>query len=128
MIKTPVPADENLSDLRSQLTSGMTLVMLCAALFVTWYVLTLAVCATAAYAFAKLKYRGRDAIFWVVLSSQMIPGIVTLIPSFLVVRAIPFAGGNNWLGSGGHGWLNSFAGLIIPGAGGALASPRRNVV
>jgi multiple sugar transport system permease protein len=82
--------------------------------------LTLAVCALAAYAFSKLEYRGRDVLFWLVLSSQMIPGIVTLIPVFLVVRAVPLAGGNDILGRGGHGWLNSFAGLIVPGAGGAF--------
>jgi multiple sugar transport system permease protein len=82
--------------------------------------LTLVVCAMAAYAFSKLEYKGRDVLFWIVLSSQMIPGIVTLIPSFLVLRAVPFAGGNDWLGRGGHGWLNSFAGLIIPSAGGAF--------
>jgi len=82
--------------------------------------LTLGVCSMAAYAFSKLEFKGREALFWLVLSSQMIPGIVTLIPSFLVVRAIPFAGGNDWLGNGGHGWLNSFAGLIVPGVGSAF--------
>jgi len=82
--------------------------------------LTLLICAMAAYAFSKLYFKGREAIFWLVLGSQMIPGIVSLIPSFLVVKSIPFAGGNNWLGQGGRGWLNSYAGLIIPGAGGAF--------
>jgi multiple sugar transport system permease protein len=87
---------------------------------ITGTLLTLGVCAMAAYAFSKLEFKGREALFWLVLSSQMIPGIVTLIPSFLVVRAIPFAGGNDWTGSGGHGWLNSFAGLIVPGVGSAF--------
>ena len=82
--------------------------------------LTLAVCSLAAYAFSKLKFPGREAIFWLVLGSQMIPGIITLIPSFLVVKSIPLAGGNDLLGGGGYGWLNSYAGLIIPGAGGAF--------
>jgi multiple sugar transport system permease protein len=91
-----------------------------AAVSIAGTVLTLGVCSMAAYAFSKLYFKGREALFWLVLSSQMIPGIVTLIPSFLVVRAIPFAGGNDWLGRGGHGWLNSFAGLIVPGVGGAF--------
>ena len=82
--------------------------------------LTLAVCSLAAYAFSKLEFQGREAIFWLVLGSQMIPGIITLIPSFLVVKSIPLAGGNDPLGKGGYGWLNSYAGLIIPGAGGAF--------
>jgi len=82
--------------------------------------LSLTVCSMAAYAFSKLHFRGREALFWLVLGSQMIPGIITLIPSFLVVRAIPLAGGNDLLGRGGYGWLNSYAGLIVPGAGGAF--------
>ncbi len=87
---------------------------------VTGTLLTLVVCAMAAYAFSKLQFRGRDAIFWLVLSSQMIPGIVTLIPSFIAIKNIPLAGGNDWLGRGGYGLLNSYAGLILPGAGGAF--------
>ena len=87
---------------------------------VTGTLLTLGVCAMAAYAFCKLEFKGREALFWVVLGSQMVPGIVTLIPSFLVVRAMPLVGGNDLLGRGGHGLLNSYAGLIVPGAGGAF--------
>jgi multiple sugar transport system permease protein len=87
---------------------------------VTGTLLTLIVCAMAAYAFSKLHFRGRDAIFWLVLASQMIPGIVTLIPSFIAIKNMPLAGGNDWLGRGGHGLLNSYAGLIIPGVGGAF--------
>jgi multiple sugar transport system permease protein len=82
--------------------------------------LTLGVCAMAAYAFSKLRFKGRDTLFWAVLMSQMIPGVVTLIPVFLVVKSVPLAGGNNLLGQGGHGWLNSYPGLIIPGVGGAF--------
>jgi multiple sugar transport system permease protein len=81
---------------------------------------TLLVCSMAAYAFAKLRFRSRNVLFWLVLGSQMIPGIITLIPSFLVVKSIPFAGGNNWLGQGGYGLLNSYGGLLLPGAGSAF--------
>ncbi len=87
---------------------------------VTGTLLTLVVCSMAAYAFAKLRFKSREVLFWLVVSSQMIPGIVTLVPSFLIVKSMPLAGGNNLLGSGGHGWLNSFEGLIVPGAGSAF--------
>ena len=83
-------------------------------------ILTLVVCAMAAYAFSKMRFQGREAIFWLVLGSQMIPGIITLIPSFIVMKNMPFAGDNDWLGRGGHGMINSFAGLIVPAAGGAF--------
>jgi multiple sugar transport system permease protein len=50
----------------------------------------------------------------------MIPGIITLVPAFIVVKNFPLAGGNDWLGRGGYGLLNSYAGLVLPGAAGAF--------
>ncbi|WP_215110904.1 MULTISPECIES: carbohydrate ABC transporter permease [unclassified Microbacterium] len=73
------------------------------------------------YALAKLKFRGRAAVFAVFLSSLMIPGIITMIPSFLILRSIPFAGGNDALGQGGLGLINTYWAVIIPGAAGAFA-------
>ncbi|MFC7876920.1 carbohydrate ABC transporter permease [Isoptericola sp. NPDC057391] len=75
----------------------------------------------AGYAFAKLTFRGRRALFVTLLGSLMVPGIVTMVPSFLVLRAIPFAGGNNALGQGGVGLLNTYWAIILPGAAGAFA-------
>ncbi|KNY05461.1 ABC transporter permease [Microbacterium sp. GCS4] len=73
------------------------------------------------YALAKLRFRGRKAVFAVFLSSLMIPGIVTMIPSFLILRGIPFVGGNDVLGQGGIGLINTYWAVIIPGAAGAFA-------
>jgi multiple sugar transport system permease protein len=70
----------------------------------------------AAYAFAKRRFPGRDAIFMVFLATMMVPGQVTLVPNYLVLRHIPLFGGNDFLGRGGHGWLDSYYGLILPGA------------
>jgi multiple sugar transport system permease protein len=52
---------------------------------------------------------------------MMIPGQVTLIPTYIILKNIPFFGGNNWLGQGGHGWLDSYWGLIIPQVASAFA-------
>lgn len=52
---------------------------------------------------------------------MMIPGIVTMIPTVYVMRHIPFAGGNDLFGSGGNGLMNSFWGIILPGASGTFA-------
>lgn len=73
------------------------------------------------YALAKLRFRGRKAVFAMFLSSLMIPGIVTMIPTFLILRHMPLAGGNNVLGQGGLGLLNTYAAVIVPGAAGAFA-------
>jgi multiple sugar transport system permease protein len=69
-----------------------------------------------AYAFAKRRFPGRDVIFVLFLATMMIPSQVTLIPTYLVLKHIPFYGGNDILGNGGHGWLDSYFGLIMPGA------------
>lgn len=73
------------------------------------------------YALAKLRFRGRNLVFWSFLSSMMIPAIVTMVPTFLVLRRFPLAGGNNLLGQGGTGFLNSYWAVILPGAAGAFA-------
>lgn len=60
----------------------------------------------AAYAFARLKFPGRDLIFAVLLSSMMIPGMVTMIPNLLTVT---------WLGRVGPiAWIDNWPALTIP--------------
>ncbi len=70
----------------------------------------------AAYTFAKRHFPGRDLIFFILLGALMIPGQVTFIPSYLILQHIPLFGGNDILGRGGHGWLDSFWALIAPGS------------
>ena len=55
-----------------------------------------------AYALARLVFPGRTVIFMLILATLMIPGQVTMIPVFIIVYHL--------------GWLNTFAGLIIPRA------------
>ncbi len=57
-------------------------------------------CSMAAYAFARLRFRGRDAVFGAFLATMMIPSIVTLIPAFLIVNAF--------------GWMNTYWALATP--------------
>jgi multiple sugar transport system permease protein len=54
--------------------------------------------ATAAYAFARLRFPGRDRLFFAFLAVLMVPAVVLLIPRFLIVSAL--------------GWVDSYAGLI----------------
>jgi len=71
--------------------------------------------AMCAYVFAKREFPGRNAIFMVFLATMMVPGQVTLIPNYIIAKHIPLFGGNDLLGNGGHGWLDSYWGLIMPG-------------
>lgn len=70
----------------------------------------------AAYTFAKRTFPGRDTLFLIFLGTIMIPGQVLLIPSYLILKQMPLFGGNDIFGQGGHGWLDSYWGLIAPGA------------
>ncbi|GAA3417896.1 carbohydrate ABC transporter permease [Streptosporangium vulgare] len=68
----------------------------------------------AGYAFAKLPYRGSNAIFMTIVATTMVPVAVTLIPLFLIAKGIPLAGGNDITGQGGSGLLDSLGGLTLP--------------
>ena len=76
--------------------------------------------ALAGYAFGRLRFPGRNLLFLLVLATLMVPYQVTIIPLFVIIRHIPLFGGNDWLGQGGIGWINSYWGLIVPGAVGAF--------
>ena len=82
--------------------------------------LTLTISSMAAYAFARLRFPGRNALFITILATMMVPAQVTMIPSFIILRHMPLFGGNDILGNGGHGWLNNYLGLLVPGAAGAF--------
>jgi multiple sugar transport system permease protein len=45
-------------------------------------------CSMAGFAFARLRFRGRDLLFFVFLASMMIPGMVTQIPLFVLIRIL----------------------------------------
>ncbi len=58
--------------------------------------------ALAAYAFSRLHWKGRNAVFSIFLSALLLPGIFTLLPNFIFIHDI--------------GLTNTFGGLILPGA------------
>ena len=67
-----------------------------------------------AYTFAKRVFPGRDFLFFLGLSTMMLPAEVLLIPQYLIFRSMPLFGGNDITGSGGHGWIDSYWVLIVP--------------
>ena len=70
--------------------------------------------AMAGFALAKYKFRGRDFLFRTILGAQMFPFFLFLIPVFFILRYFPLAGGNNLMGVGGMGFLNSYWAIILP--------------
>jgi len=62
--------------------------------------LQLACAIPAAYAFARLRFKGEKYLFLMILATMMIPIQVTFIPNFLIIKQF--------------GWFNSYIGLIVP--------------
>jgi multiple sugar transport system permease protein len=56
--------------------------------------------AVVAYAFARMDFRGRDRLFLILLATMMLPGIVTMIPSYVMFAKLS--------------WVNTFLPLIVP--------------
>ena len=60
----------------------------------------------AGYAFATKRFPGREPLFYLMLAGLMVPGAMTLIPTFLIARDL--------------GMLNAYSGLIVPTLAGPL--------
>lgn len=56
---------------------------------------------TAGFAFAKYDFAGKRFLFGLILAFLMIPGQVTLVPSYLLINRL--------------GWVNTYTGIIVPG-------------
>ncbi len=57
-------------------------------------------CAMAAYAFSRLRWRGRDTVFLIFLGSLMIPQIFTLLPNFILIKNL--------------GLVDTLVGIMLP--------------
>jgi multiple sugar transport system permease protein len=71
-------------------------------LSVTVATLEVIFCSMAAYAFARMEFPGRDAVFNFMLATMMIPAAVTMIPAYVLMTKLHL--------------INSFGSLILPGA------------
>ena len=80
-----------------------------------WY--TVIVCMMAVlmgYVMARYDFKGKRYVFMTILGTQVIPGVLTLIPGFVMIAHIPFAGGNDWRGMGGVGLINNSLAIYMP--------------
>ena len=68
----------------------------------------------AGYVFARIKFRFSKPLFIIVLAGMMIPPQVTMIPVFSMLRSFPLVNGNDILGNGGSGLIDTYAGMILP--------------
>ncbi|MCR4427507.1 MAG: carbohydrate ABC transporter permease [Firmicutes bacterium] len=68
----------------------------------------------AGFALAKYQFPGRDLVFRGILATMMLPSFIFIIPVYYMMKHVPFAGGNDWAGVGGTGFLHSRLSLILP--------------
>ena len=54
----------------------------------------------AGYALARMKFKGRKTMFWLVLAMMMVPGQVLLVPQYVILANL--------------GWVNTYQGLVVP--------------
>jgi multiple sugar transport system permease protein len=67
------------------------------------------------YIFSKLRFPGKNKVFLLFLSGMVMPGILMLVPMYLMMAWFPLAGGNNIIGQGGHGFIGEWPVLFIYG-------------
>lgn len=68
--------------------------------------LTLLFCSMGGYAFARLEFRGKNALFGFVMGTMLLPTFMNMIPTFMVMDAL--------------GWIDQHRALYIPGAASAF--------
>lgn len=76
----------------------------------------------AGFAFARLDFPGKHVLFIVLLVGLLVPSQVIMVPVFIMMKHVPLFGGNDWLGRGGTGWINTYWGLMMPYLAGAFGT------
>jgi ABC-type glycerol-3-phosphate transport system permease component len=73
---------------------------------ITFTFVSIFLCALGGYAFAKHNFPGRKFLFLLMLGTMMIPGAVTMVPSYLIMRDFK--------------WIDTILPLVVPGAANAF--------
>ncbi len=82
---------------------------------ITWYLAwTILTAIVLGYFFSKGKFFGKTVMFYVLLSTMMIPNITALVPTYIMYARWPWAGGNDVF-FGGSGLLNTWPVMLVGG-------------
>nr|WP_026566763.1 carbohydrate ABC transporter permease [Bacillus sp. UNC41MFS5] len=69
-------------------------------------VLVLVIVSLAGYGYSRMKFKGREAIFVLLMATMMFPAVVNLIPLYKIIDTL--------------GWVNNYLAAIVPGAAGVF--------
>ena len=112
----PIPTTLNVDLFKYVINFGVAPAYTFTLIRVSFYIIcTLVVGIIGGYIFSKLKFPGKNKVFLLFLSGMVMPGILMLVPAYLMMAWWPNTGGNNWLGQGGHGLIEDWRVLFIGG-------------
>jgi multiple sugar transport system permease protein len=112
----PIPNTLNIELFKRALTAGISQSYIFTLIRVGFYLaVTLLVGLTGGYIFSKMNFPGKNRVFLFLLSGMVMPGVLMLVPTYLMMAWWPNTGGNNWLGQGGHGLIEDWRVLFIGG-------------
>jgi multiple sugar transport system permease protein len=92
-----------------------------AAVAVSCTVIQVILSCAAGYALAMLPVRGRNLMLLLLIALLVVPPEVAIVPLFVMVAHFPLVGGNDVLGNGGQGLLDTLPGILVPHIVSALA-------
>lgn len=73
---------------------------------VTYVLLYLFITSLAAFGFSRLHFRGREIVFWICMSSMMVPGVINMIPNYFIVYRL--------------GLIDNMFSMVLPGLSGVF--------
>jgi multiple sugar transport system permease protein len=112
----PIPNTWNIELFKRAFGAGVWDAYVFTLLRVSFYILvTLGVGLMGGYIFSKMRFPGKNRIFLLFLSGMVMPGILMIVPSYLMMAWWPLVGGNNIFGQGGHGFIGDWRALFVGG-------------
>ena len=112
----PVPNTLNLDFIREALDwaiwDAYVFTLLRCAFYVT---LSVVVGLLGGYVFSKLRFPGKNKVFLLLLAGMVMPAVLMILPMYIMMARLPFVGGNNLFGQGGHGLIYDWRVLFVYG-------------
>lgn len=112
----PIPNTLNIDIFTAYMNGGLGRAYVVTLYRVAFYIfVTVGVGLIGGYIFSKMKFPGKNKVFLLFLSGMVMPGILMMVPSYLMMAWFPLAGGNNILGQGGTGFIQKWPVLFVGG-------------
>ena len=111
----PIPEKWVLNSYRFAISKSATLPLINTFIRSAWYTLIVLIMSVLmGYVMARYDFKYKNFFFIFIIAAQVIPSVLTLIPTFVMVSRIPLVGGNDIWGNGGQGLYNNQLMLFLP--------------